>query len=142
MGRSRGGLTTKLHALTDARGLPIRVLISEGQAWDGRYGEQLLDHLRPGTVLLADRAYDSNELRRQIADRGARPNIPPMPQCRTHLPFSPKLYRKRNLIERFFSKIKHYRAIATRYEKSAENYLAAIKLACVRIWLKYYESVT
>ncbi len=142
MGRSRGGLTTKLHALVDARGLPVRVLISEGQAWDGHYARHLLEHLRPGAVLLADRAYDSNELRRLIAERGARANIPPMPQRRDHLRFSKKLYRKRNLIERFFSKLKHYRAIATRYEKSAENYLAAIKLACVRIWLKNYESVT
>jgi transposase len=142
MGRSRGGLTTKLHALVDAQGLPVRVLISEGQAWDGHYARQLIEHLRPGIVLLADRAYDSNDLRRQIAEKGARANIPPMPNRLAQLPFNKRLYRKRNLIERFFSKLKHYRAIATRYEKSAENYLAAIKLACLRIWLRHYESVT
>ena len=77
-----------------------------------------------------------------MKERGAWANIKPMPN-RVNVPsFSPFLYRYRNLVERFFSKLKHYRAIATRYEKHAANYLARVKLAATRIWLRTYESVT
>jgi transposase len=69
-------------------------------------------------------------------------NIKPMPNRRNPPAFSPFLYRYRNLVERFFNKIKHYRAIATRYEKRAANYLALVKLASIRIWLRHNESVT
>ena len=142
MGRSRGGLTTKIHALVDANGLPIGLKLSAGQAHDGRSAADMLDSVGPGHVLLADRAYDSNALRRTLKDRGAWANIKPISR-RVDVPsFSPFLYRYRNLVERFFSKLKHYRAIATRYEKHADNYLALVKLAASRIWLRAYESVT
>ena len=95
-----------------------------------------------GQILLPDRAYDSDALRRTLADRGARANIKPMPH-RVNVPaFSPFLYRWRNRVERFFNKLKHFRAIATRYEKHAENYLALVKLAAARLWMRYYESVS
>jgi transposase len=142
MGRSRGGLTTKIHALVDANGLPVVLKLTEGQAHDGRSAVDMLDTLRAGHILLADRAYDSDALRRSLRERGAWANVKPMPR-RVNVPsFSPFLYRYRNLVERFFNKLKHYRAIATRYEKHAANYLALVKLAAVRIWLRAYESVT
>ena len=68
-------------------------------------------------------------------------NVKPMAHRRDPPIFSPFVYRYRNLIERFFSKIKHYRAVATRYDKQARHYLAGVKLASIRIWLRYYESV-
>ena len=142
MGRSRGGLTTKIHALVDADGRPVRLKLSEGQAHDGRSAADLLDGLRPGQILLADRAYDSDALRKAVADRGAWANIKPLARRVNVPPFSAFLYRYRNLVERFFNKLKHFRAIATRYEKHAANYLALVKLAAVRIWLRNYESVT
>ena len=142
MGRSRGGLTTKIHALVDANGLPVVLKLTEGQAHDGRSAADMLDRIRPGHILLADRAYDSDALRRSLKDRGAWANVKPMPRRIYNPSFSPFLYRYRNLIERFFNKLKHYRAIATRYEKHAANYLALIKLAATRIWLRAYESVT
>ena len=71
MGRSRGGLTTKVHALVDANGLPIWLKLTEGQAHDGRSAEDMLDTLKAGDILLADRAYDSDKLRQTLADRGA-----------------------------------------------------------------------
>ena len=142
MGRSRGGLTTKIHALVDANGLPIVLKLTEGQAHDGRSAADMLGHLGTGHVLLADRAYDSDALRQTLKSQGAWANIKPMAH-RVNVPsFSPFLYRYRNLVERFFSKLKHYRAIATRYEKYAANYFAAVKLVASRIWLKAYESVT
>jgi transposase len=137
MGRSRGGLTTKIHALVDANGLPITLKITEGQAHDGRSARDMLADLGKGDILLADRAYDSDELRRSTADRGAWANIKPMPN-RTNVPaFSAFLYRYRNLVERFFSKLKHFRAVATRFEKHDANYLALVKLAASRIWMRF-----
>ena len=142
MGRSRGGLTTKIHALVDANGLPVRLKLTEGQAHDGRSAADMLGGIAEGQILLADRAYDSDELRNTLAARGAWANIRPMPH-RVNLPaFSPFLYRYRNLVERFFNKLKHFRAIATRYEKHDANYLALVKLAASRIWMRAYESVT
>ena len=137
MGRSRGGLTTKIHAIVDANGLPMLLKLTAGQAHDGRSAADMLGHMGKGQILLADRAYDSDALRQMLADQGAWANIKPIPR-RVRVPaFSKFLYRYRNLVERFFSKIKHFRAVATRYEKHAENYLALVKLASARIWMRF-----
>ena len=103
MGRSRGGLTTKIHALVDAMGRPIRL---------------------------------------KLTARGAWGNIRPMPNRVRHPAFSPWIYRQRNAVERFFNKLKHFHAVATRYDKRDDNYLASVQLASMRIWLQTYESVT
>ncbi len=79
MGRSRGGMTTKIHALADALGRPIRLMLSAGQAWDGHAAEQLLAGLPEGCRLLADRAHDSNAIRALLEDQGAEAVIPSMP---------------------------------------------------------------
>jgi transposase len=142
MGRSRGGLTTKIHALVDANGLPVVLKLSEGQAHDGRSAADMLGGVRAGQILLADRAYDSDMLRQSLFEQGAFANIKPLTRRRTKPAFSPFLYRYRNLVERFFNKLKHFRAIATRYEKHAANYLALVKLAAARIWMRAYESVS
>jgi len=142
MGRSRGGLTTKIHALVDACGLPILLKITEGQAHDGRSAHDMLSSIGPGDILLADRAYDSDALRLDLTARGARANVKLMPNRVNLPPFNKRLYRKRNVIERFFSKLKHFRAVATRYDKRDDNYLASIKLASVRIWMRFNESMT
>ena len=137
MGRSRGGLTTKIHALVDANGNPIVLKLTEGQAHDGRSAADMLDGIGAGQILLADRAYDSDALRETLAARGAWANIKPMPR-RVNIPaFSAFLYRYRNLVERFFDKIKHFRAVATRFEKHDANYLALVKLAAARIWMRF-----
>jgi transposase len=142
MGRSRGGLTTKIHALVDACGLPIALKLTEGQAHDGRSAQDMLGTLDAGQILLADRAYDSDALRKTLAERGAWANIRAMPGRKTKPTFSPFLYRYRNLVERFFNKLKHFRAVATRYDKNPENFLASVKLASARIWMRFNESMT
>jgi transposase len=141
MGRSRGGLTTKIHALVDACGLPIALKLTEGQAHDGRAAADMLGSLETGDILLADRAYDSDALRKDLAARGAWANVKPMPNRRNVPAFSAFLYRYRNLVERFFNKLKHFRAVATRYDKTPENYLASVKLASLRIWMRFNESM-
>src|ERR1700704_5244423 len=142
MGRSRSGLTTKIHALTDARGLPLELVLTPGQAGGCPVAAQLLGHLREDTIVLADKAYDADWLRRQIEATGAAPHIPPTAHRRRKPCFSPVLYRARNRIERFFNRIKHFRRLATRYEKHASNFLAMLKLAAVHLWLRHNESVT
>ena len=142
MGRSRGGLTTKIHALVDAEGLPISLKLTEGQAHDGRSASDMLEGLSQGQILLADRAYDADALRQSLKQRGAWGNIKPMPNRRNTPAFSAFLYRQRNLVERFFNKIKHFRAVATRFDKRADNFLAGVKLASFRIWCRFNESMT
>ncbi len=139
MGRSRGGLTTKIHPLVERH--PIALKLTEGQAHDGRSAEDMFDTVRTGNILLADRAYDSNALRARLAKRGAWGNIRAMSRRVDPPAFSASLYKKRNLVERFFNKLKHFRAVATRYDKRDDNYLASIKLASLRIWLRSNESV-
>src|SRR5207248_2052787 len=82
-------------------------------------------------------AYDADWLHRQIEAAGAAPNIPPMVHRRRKPCFSPALYRARNCIERFFNRIKHFRRLATRYEKHAANFLAMLKLAATHLWLRH-----
>ena len=137
MGRSRGGLTTKIHAVVDANGNPITLKLTEGQAHDGRSADDMLESVGAGQTLLADRAYDSDALRETLAARGATANVKPMPN-RVNIPkFSKRLYKKRNLVERFFNKLKHFRAVATRFEKHDANFLALVKLASARIWMRF-----
>jgi transposase len=136
VGRSRGGLTSKLHVVVDGNGLPLRLGITAGQAHDNRLCSRLLIGLAPRTMLLADRGYDARWIRALVNEQGAWANIPPKRNRRDPICFSPYLYRARNLIERFFNRIKHCRRIATRYDKLAANYLAFVQLASIRLWLR------
>ncbi len=125
MGRSRGGLTAKVHALVDTRGLPIGLKLTEGQAHDGRSADDMLDGLGEGCILLDDRARDSDAIRAALAARGAWACVKPVPGRVRIQAISPFLYRYRNLVERFFSKLQHFRAVATRYDKHDDNFLAS-----------------
>ncbi len=122
--------------MSDGLGRPLAFLLTGGQAADCRAAEALLQSLAPATLVMADRAYDTNAIRKQIEEQGAVPNIP---SKRTRLwksCFSPVLYRDRNAIERMFCRIKDYRRIATRYDKLAANFLSAVYLAAaVTYWL-------
>jgi transposase len=140
MGRSRGGLTTKIHAVVDAGGLPVRLALTTGEAHDNRLVLTLLRALKSGALLLADRGYDADWIRTFVSQHGAWANIPPKRNRKEPICFSPHLYRARNLVERFFNKIKQCRRVATRYDKLAVNYLAFIQLASIRLWLRVYES--
>ena len=139
-GRSRGGLTTKIHAVVDRNGLPVQLALSAGQQHDSLMAIDLISSLQSKGILLADKAYDSDAIRNFAGDCGAWANIPPKSNRKDPICFSPYLYRARNQVERFFNRIKHCRRIATRYDKLADNFLAMIKLAAIRLWLSVYES--
>ena len=140
MGRSRGGLTSKIHAVVDANGLPVRLGLTPGEAHDNRLCSVLLTGLRPRTMLLADRGYDADWIRALASQQGAWANIPPKRNRKDPICFSPYLYRARNLVERFFNKIKQCRRIATRYDKLASQ-LPCLHQAriSIRLWLRVYE---
>lgn len=137
VGRSRGGRTTKIHALTDKLCRPIAFVLTGGNVPDCIAAELLLPLAPPQTeVLHGDKGYDSDKVRRQIEARGAAPNIPPKSNRRYKPGFSPALYKNRNAIERAFCRLKDFRCIATRYDKLARNFLAAVQLtATICYWL-------
>ncbi|WP_144440009.1 IS5 family transposase [Methylobacterium sp. AMS5] len=136
IGRSRGGRTTKIHALTDRFCRPLAFLLTGGQVADCKAGALLLERSPRCRILLADKGYDSDAIRRQIEATGAAPNIPPKSNRRWKPCFSPVLYKGRNAIERMFGRIKDFRRVATRYDRLATNYLAAVSIAAtVSYWL-------
>jgi len=133
-------LSTKINAMVDHRGLPLAITLAPGQASDkAAVGDLLAGHPAPGDIV-ADRGYDARAILQLIAARGGRGHIPTQRDRKVQRPVDPALYRQRNLVERFFNKLKHFRKIATRYEKSARNYLAAVLIACARLWARHYES--
>lgn len=126
--------------MTDERGLPVKLAITPGQTHDIAVAADLLADIGEGQVLLADKAYDADWLREMLDARGAWANVPPRSNRKDPICFSPWLYRDRNLIERFFNKLKYFRRIATRYDKLGSTFLAMIKLAAIRLRLRDYES--
>ena len=134
IGRSRGGLTTKIHAVVDALGNPVALTLTPGQAADITQAEPLLDEVGPEAVI-ADKGYDSDALVETLEERGITPVIPPKANRKEPRETDFALYCERNLIERFFNKLKQYRGIATRYDKLANTFLAGVMLVCVLLWL-------
>jgi transposase len=132
--RSRGGLTTKLHALVDGLGNPARLQLGAGQAHDVTQAEPLLEGVRAEKVV-ADKAYDSRALINTIHQRGGKAAIPPRSNNHQPREFDPHVYQARNLVERFFNRIKHFRRVSTRYDKLDCRYHAFVLAAAILIWL-------
>ncbi len=128
-------MTTKIHTLTDAQGRPLRFILTEGQAHDCTTAADLLAD-RPATGVIADKAYDTNEVRQIIDAAGAEAVIPSKRNRKVHIPHDKIAYKLRNRIERFFNKLKHFRHIATRYDRRAIYFLAALHLASAMIWMR------
>jgi putative transposase len=135
LGRSRGGLSTKIHAATDALGNPVRLLFGPGQRNDITQAQNLIEGFEPGAVI-ADKGYDADHLREAVLTSDAEPVIPPKSNRRTPIPYDKVLYKERNLVERFFNKLKQFRRVATRYDKLLANYRGFVILAAITILLK------
>jgi len=127
-------LTTKVHALVDALGNPCSLMLTPGQDHDLTCAQPLLENADPG-ALIGDKAYDADSLIDTLNQRAIAPVIPPKANRKVKRDCDFALYCERNLVERFFNKIKHYRAIATRYDKLARNFLAAVQLVAAIILL-------
>jgi transposase len=136
IGRSPGGRTTEIHALTDRFCRPLAFLLTGGQVADCKAGALLLQRSSRCRILLPDKSYYSDAIRRQIEATGAAPNIPPESKCRWKPCFSPDLYKGRDAIERMFGRLKDFCRIATRYDRLATNYLVVVWIAAtVTYWV-------
>jgi transposase len=136
IGRSKGGLTTKIHASVDALGNPLRIEISPGQAHDSLFAEALLEGFDAADYVLADCAYDADRIRAIIdEDLCAVAVIPSNPSRAGAIPMDREIYKARHLIECFFNKIKRYRRIALRCEKTLASFRAFVMIACTMTWL-------
>ena len=128
-------MSTKIHATVDALGNPLGFYLTGGQACDLEGAEVLLPQLESDT-LLADKGYDADErVLIPWQQAGKTAVIPPKANRKVQREYDKELYKARHLIENFFEKIKQYRAIATRYDKTARNFLAAVYLVATAIWL-------
>jgi len=134
IGRSRGGRTTKIHAVANASGRLIAFDLTPGQMGDVRSAEGLIDKLPKAAQVLADTAYDSDKFREFLIARGSTPVIKPNPTRKKVPPFDKVSYKGRNVIERAFSHLKDWRRVATRYDKLARNFRATVTLALLFRW--------
>jgi transposase len=133
IGISRGGRTTKIHAIVDSKGRPLNFTVTGGQVHDSQVVGDVLDTPRLPLAVTADKAYDSDKVRQQIKDEGALPVIPSRSNA-TKKAYCPKrFYRRRHKIENYFRRIKDWR---TPYDKLARNFLAAAALVAALYWIK------
>lgn len=150
LGRSQGGFGFKIPLATDGSGLPLNMMLSPGQAHESQFALRLLDGIgvqrrngsmkRRGYAVLADKAYSGHALRNELKRKGIKAVIPRKSNEKRALDGRSQLardtYRNRNVVERCFGRLKECRRIATRYDKTARNYLAMVKLGCIRLFYK------
>ncbi|WP_244501485.1 IS5 family transposase [Sphingomonas gellani] len=137
IGRSRGGRTCKIHCLADDCGRPVALALTPGNVADISMAVPLLSVAAPAPHLIGDKAYDADSLRYWLAERQIKAVIPSTASRRTPYPLNRRIYRRRNVIERLFCRLKNWRRIATRYDRHASNYLARVALAAtVAEWIK------
>jgi transposase len=134
IGRSRGGPSTKINAVVDALGNPLRFILTPGQVHDSKQSDALIEGFT-FEKLLADKGYDSDRFRLVIATVGAEAVMPSNGSRAQAIPYDKVVYKDRNLVERFFCKIKQFRRIATRYDKTAVSFAGMLCLVAAMVWL-------
>lgn len=135
LGRSKGGFTSKVHAKVDALGNPLQFIVTSGQRNDITQADILLEDVTDAYVI-ADRGYDSKDLRKKLKKQKCEPVIPTKSNSKSPYEYDRHIYKERHLIECFFSKIKHFRRVFSRFDKSARNYLAFLAFVGACIWLR------
>lgn len=135
LGRSKGGFSCKVHAVCDAHGLPLKFILTGGQVADCKQAIPLLENLSPKAAL-ADKAYDTNEIRDWLKNHEIKAVIPPKSNRKEVIDCDFWHYKERHTIECLFGKLKYYRRISVRYEKKAINYMGMLCLASALIWLR------
>jgi transposase len=137
IGRSRGGSTTKIHIAADAHGNPIDFEITGGEVHDSQAANALIEKIGDAENFIADRGYDSESIREKARQHKMNPVIPRKSNSKKPNPeFDSFLYKLRHLVENLFARLKHFRSIATRFEKLARNFKSLVYLACSWIWIK------
>ncbi|MBA4752572.1 MAG: IS5 family transposase [Sphingopyxis sp.] len=136
IGISRGGRTTKIHALVDVLGRPLRLALTPGNTSDIKGADLLVDATAGMKRVIADRGYDANHLRSKLRDQGTIPVIPGRRNRKRPIQYDERRYRDRWLVEAMFCRLKDFRRVATRYDKLARNYQSAVALAAaIAFWL-------
>ena len=135
LGRSRGGFGTKIHAIVNGLGLPVKLTLTPGQAADVTEGKSLIQGLQLEEVI-GDKGYDSKKMVATVEGQGGSAVIPSRKNAISPREIDWDRYKDRNLVERFWSKVKQYRRIATRFEKKAQNFLAFVHVASIMILLR------
>lgn len=135
MGRTKGGLNTKLHAATDEHAQPQSLVLTAGEEADVTHAPTLLENAR-GSHALMDRAYDSDSLRELIAAKGMKACIPPRKNRTAPASYDVELYKQRHHVENFFEKLKRCRRVATRYDKTAASFMGFVLIACCVLILR------
>jgi transposase len=135
LGRSAGGFSSKIHAKVDSFGLPLGFILTPGQKQEIKTATNLLGE-ETSEYLLADKAYDSNAFREELKNRGTVAVIPGKKNRREPIEHDAHIYKERNHVERFFNRIKGFRRIATRYDKTAVMFLGALTVISILLWLK------
>jgi transposase len=121
----------------DAHGNPIDFEITGGEVHDAKAATEVISKVKVAEHFIADKGYDSDSIRDQVRAKGARPIIPRKSNSKRPNPeFDSHLYKMRHLVENLFARLKHYRSIATRFEKLARNFKAAVYIACAMIWIR------
>lgn len=142
IGKSRGGLTSKIHAVTDGQGNAMHFIITAGNIHDSKMAQDLLEpFIHENSSVLADRAFDTDAIIEYIASKMATAVIPPKKNRTIQREYDKETYRSRNQIERFFNKLKHFRRIATRYDKLLTSFLALLQLASALIRIPKFSPV-
>ena len=139
LGKSRGGWGTKIHAAVSGLMLPVTVHLSAGQQADVSHAKRLLGAVRAGAevgAVIADKGYDSKAVVEAVQAMGAEAVIPTLSTRKEQRQIDKDLYKERNLAERFWNKVKHFRRVATRYEKTARNFLAFVLVASLMVLLR------
>jgi transposase len=137
IGRSRGGWTTKIHALTDVIGRPFALMLTPGNVSDITAAPALLERASGMRYLLGDKGYDADRLRRALRETGTTPVIPGRRNRKRTIRHDKQRYRDRHLVENAFCRLKDFRRVATRYDKLANNFLSGVALAtAVAFWLR------
>lgn len=134
VGTSRGGRSSKIHALVDLRGRPLKLIITPGNYHDLKPAPELIRGLEE-VIVVADKGYDSSKFREQIEKENCSSCIPVKKDAKTTHPMNKAHYKKRHRVENFFSRIKRLRRIATRYEKSKASFNGMILAACILDWI-------
>ena len=135
IGRSRGGRSSKVHVAVDAFGRPLRIDVTGAQTHDSKAFGAFLGWEIPPLAIVADKAYGSAAIRQDITDEGAVAVIPSKSNARNPIPHDTNLYAMRNLVERFFCRMKDMRRLTTRYEKLKRNFLSMLHIFAIRCWL-------
>ena len=135
LGRSKGGFTTKIHALVDALGNPLKFILTPGQRHDITQGDALVKGLQ-NTIVIADKGYDSNAFIQRIEEQESIVVIPPKKNRKTQREYDKHLYKERHLVECFFGKIKHFRRIFSRFDKTAKVFLGFLNFVGALVWLR------